>query len=34
MSKITLSRRLRYAFDNTMSKGPAALIGWLLVITS
>ncbi|HLM75141.1 MAG TPA: potassium transporter TrkA, partial [Polyangiaceae bacterium] len=33
MSKITLSRRLRYAFDNTMSKGPAALIGWLLVIT-
>ncbi len=29
MKKVSLGARLRYAFDNTLSKGPAALIGWL-----
>jgi len=33
MKKITISDRLRYAFDNTMSRGPAGLIGWLAIIT-
>jgi voltage-gated potassium channel Kch len=31
MRTITLWDRLRYAFDNTMSKGVIALIGWLAV---
>src|SRR5688572_21350917 len=25
--------RLRYAFDNTMAKGPIAMIGWLAVLS-
>src|SRR5512143_3183084 len=29
MRDFTLSQRLRYAFDNTMSRGTVALIGWL-----
>ena len=27
--KITWRDRLRYAFDNTMSRGTPALVGWL-----
>ena len=34
MGKIPLSYRLRYHFDNTMSKGTPALIGWLFAITA
>lgn len=34
MDKIPLSHRLRYHFDNTMSKGTPALIGWLFAITA
>jgi ion channel POLLUX/CASTOR len=30
---ITYKDRLRYQFDNTMSKGPIALIGWLFVLS-
>jgi voltage-gated potassium channel Kch len=30
--KAPLVRRLRYAFDNAMSKGPIALIGWLALL--
>ena len=33
MNKISWSERLRYAFDNTMSKGPTALIGWLALLS-
>ncbi len=33
MKKITLTDRLRYWFDNTMSKGPIALITWLAIIS-
>lgn len=29
-----LTDRLRYAFDNTLSRGPAALIGWLAVLSA
>ncbi len=29
MQKVPMSKRLRYAFDNTMSKGTGALIAWL-----
>ncbi|MGC8873043.1 MAG: hypothetical protein ACP5SI_01175 [Chloroflexia bacterium] len=25
--------RLRYAFDNALSRGPAVLIGWLALVT-
>ena len=32
MRTITLSDRLRYWFDNTVSRGPIALIGWLFAI--
>jgi ion channel POLLUX/CASTOR len=32
MRKITLADRLRYRFDNTISKGTIALIGWLFVM--
>src|ERR687898_3473412 len=32
MRKITLADRLRYQFDNTISKGPIALIGWLFLM--
>jgi voltage-gated potassium channel Kch len=31
--KPTVGQRLRYAFDNTMSKGTPALVGWLAVAT-
>jgi hypothetical protein len=33
MSEPTFKQRMRYWFDNTMSKGTKALIGWLTVIT-
>ncbi len=33
MTKATLKQKLRYRFDNTMSKGPIALILWLAIIT-
>jgi voltage-gated potassium channel Kch len=33
MRKATFSQRLRYAFDNTMSRGTPALIAWLGVIS-
>lgn len=29
MKRITVAGRLRYRFDNTMSRGPITLIGWL-----
>jgi hypothetical protein len=29
MYKVSFTDRLRYAFDNTMARGPIALIGWL-----
>src|ERR687894_2030373 len=32
MRKITLTDRLRYQFDNTISKGTIALIGWLFLM--
>ena len=32
-TKPSLGRRLRYAFDNTLSRGPAALIAWLALAT-
>ena len=32
MRKITLADRLRYRFDNTISKGTIALIGWLFLV--
>src|SRR5262247_4893835 len=31
--KAPLRRRLRYWFDNTMSKGTISLIGWLAVVS-
>lgn len=33
MNKASWSDRIRYAFDNTMSKGTIALIGWLAVLS-
>jgi voltage-gated potassium channel Kch len=33
MRNITFMERLRYAFDNTMSRGVIALIGWLAVVS-
>ncbi|NNF56970.1 MAG: potassium transporter TrkA, partial [Rhodothermaceae bacterium] len=33
MRAFTVSERLRYWFDNTMSRGTVALIGWLVVLT-
>ena len=33
MRTVTLRERLRYAFDNTMSKGTKALVGWLALVT-
>lgn len=33
MSAITFRQRLRYRFDNTMARGPAALIFWLAVVS-
>ncbi len=32
MRKVTLADRLRYRFDNTISRGTVALIGWLFVL--
>src|SRR5215204_2610415 len=32
MRKVTLADRLRYRFDNTISKGTIALIGWLFLV--
>ena len=32
MRRITLADRLRYRFDNTISRGTIALIGWLFVL--
>jgi ion channel POLLUX/CASTOR len=32
MRKVTLSDRLRYRFDNTISRGTVALIGWLFLV--
>jgi voltage-gated potassium channel Kch len=34
MEKPAFSARFRYWFDNTMSRGPIALIGWLALITA
>ncbi len=33
MRKITTADRLRYQFDNTMSRGTIALIGWLAILS-
>jgi len=33
MTKIKLSQKLRYRFDNTMSRGTGALIIWLAILT-
>lgn len=33
MRTVTLKDRLRYAFDNSLSRGPVALIGWLALIS-
>lgn len=33
MQEITWLHRFRYAFDNTMSRGTVALIGWLLAVS-
>lgn len=33
MKKIGFKQRMRYSFDNTMSKGTTGLIGWLGIIT-
>ncbi|HXV99971.1 MAG TPA: potassium transporter TrkA, partial [Anaerolineae bacterium] len=34
MKQITFSDRLRYQFDNIMSKGTIALIGWLFLVSA
>jgi voltage-gated potassium channel Kch len=34
MQKASFSDRLRYATDNTFSKGPVVLIGWLALVTA
>lgn len=33
MRKTTVRERLRYSFDNAMSRGPLALIAWLLLVS-
>lgn len=33
MKKVTLGQKLRYKFDNSMSKGPSALMLWLGLVT-
>jgi voltage-gated potassium channel Kch len=33
-TKPSLGSRLRYSFENTLSKGPIAIIGWLAIISS
>src|SRR5438105_2041616 len=32
MNKPRLIDRLRYAFDNSLARGPAALVGWLALV--
>jgi ion channel POLLUX/CASTOR len=32
-SKVSLREKLRYRFDNTLSAGPIAIIGWLAVVS-
>jgi ion channel POLLUX/CASTOR len=34
LRRITWQQRLRYSFDNSMSRGPIALIGWLFLASS
>ena len=34
MKRIRLFDRLRYAFDNSMSRGPIAVIGWLAMVSA
>jgi ion channel POLLUX/CASTOR len=34
LKKITIRDRIRYHFDNVMSKGPIALIGWLFIVSA
>src|SRR5258705_4193702 len=34
MSRVTWRHRVRYWFDNTMSRGTIALIGWLFVLSA
>jgi voltage-gated potassium channel Kch len=34
MKKPSLSEKLRYRFDNTLSRGPLALIAWLALVTA
>src|ERR1051325_7788812 len=34
MYKVSLNDRFRYAFDNTMSKGTIALIGWRAALSA
>jgi hypothetical protein len=34
MRRITLADRLRYWFDNTISRGTVALIGWLFAVVA
>ncbi|WP_407572246.1 CASTOR/POLLUX-related putative ion channel [Deinococcus altitudinis] len=33
MRKISLGEQLRYRFDNSMSRGPSAMIGWLFLVS-
>ncbi|MFG1702065.1 potassium transporter TrkA [Nonomuraea sp. M3C6] len=33
MSRVTFRERMRYRFDNTMSKGTTSLIGWLALVS-
>lgn len=33
MTKASFSEKLRYSFDNTLSKGPIAIISWLALVT-
>ncbi|MGY2895562.1 CASTOR/POLLUX-related putative ion channel [Deinococcus sp. UYEF24] len=33
MRKIGLGEQLRYRFDNSMSRGPSAMIGWLFLVS-
>ncbi len=34
ITEITWRERLRYRFENTLSKGPAAMIAWLAIVSS
>lgn len=34
MKRITFANQLRYQFDNTMSRGTIALIGWLFIVSA